>query len=680
MSRNFRLINTDLDPDSVFFLGDLFDGGREWPPEGARLKNVNGREYMEQQGILAPAEKKQKRSWDSYRSALTKPHANPITKADHNIARDGTDLKAFFPGEDGKFMKWGSKQWYKDLARFAKIFYDPAQVYPIAQRRMLAAYDVQSDPISVANGADAGTKREYATSGKSRKIVSSLPGNHDVGFGAGVQLMVRDRFESHFGSSNRVDVVGNHTVISVDSPSLSARSQYLSSGWESGEAQFSSLGHIWQPTWDFIENVNQTAEKAVRDAMREYYPLEGRDKGWKHEVMDASDPEQLAALKASVQERKRSPQLPVLLLSHVPLFRNPDTECGAMRERGHALKIQFGYQYQNVLTQALSKDLVSKVSTAGEIAMIFSGDDHDYCDVTHRYNIAIPGTKSYFPNDDSLKAKYQRIREITVKSFSWAMGVRRPGFLLVSLWNPIDSQGKTIGTPLPTVQTHNCLLPDQLTIFIDYGLLFIITIPILLAHAIFRVFTTTDIDSFSDTTSSFSAKFSLPRFQTNLNGSPSPNGLTAFHKKSASNQSRHARGSSMSTSSHSVSNSDAHLSVQRSTNARARSVSPAKGYNGYGLSPSPSTLPNTGPLIDRAGYFPQVKWIDPTDEDSDEESNVGSEAMYNGEKEDDDSQAKWKWRQRTPGKVRMAVTEFGWNLLVVGAPGAVWYFWLVKHG
>lgn len=672
------MINADLDPDSIFFLGDLFDGGREWPPEGAKFKNINGREFMEQQGILAPAEKKQKRSLDSYRSALAKPHTNPITKKDHNLARDGTDLKAFFPGEDGKFVKWGSRQWYKDLARFAKIFYDPAQVYPISQRRMVAAYDVQSDPISVANGADAGTKRQYATSGKSRKIVASLPGNHDVGFGAGVQLLVRDRFESHFGGSNRVDVVGNHTIVSVDSPSLSAHSQYMSNGWESGEEQFNTLGHIWRPTWDFIENINQTAEKAVRDAMREYYPLEGRDKGWRHEVIDPSDPEQLAALKATVQERKRSPQLPVILLSHVPLFRNPDTECGPLRERGHALKIQFGYQYQNVLTQAISKDLVSKVSTAGEIAMVFSGDDHDYCDVTHRYNIAIPGTKSYFPNDDSLKAKYARIREITVKSFSWAMGVRKPGFVLVSLWNPIDSQGKTIGTPLPTVQTHNCLLPDQLTIFIDYAFLFLLTIPVLLAHAIFRVFTANEIDdAFNDTTASTFAKLSLPRFQSGSNGTP--NGLTSFHKKTSPHPSRHARGSSMSTSSHSATNSDAHLSVQRSTTARARSVSPANGYSGYG--PSPSHIPTTGPLIDHVGYFPQVKWIDPTDEDSDEESNIGSEAVQD-EAEDDDSQAKWKWkwRQRTPGKVRMVAREFGYSLLVVGGPGAVWYFWVVGHG
>ncbi|KAK5172179.1 uncharacterized protein LTR77_003817 [Saxophila tyrrhenica] len=665
MMRNFRLINANFDPDSIFFLGDLFDGGREWPPENARIVDKTGRKYMEEQGVLEPKAVKKR----SMGAALSKPHANSMLKEDHNIGKNGEDLKAFIPGGYGKFAKYGSKQWYIDLDRFAKIFYDPAQVYPDSHRQMLAAYDVAADATSVANGATGESWQEYATSGgKSRKVVASLPGNHDVGFGAGVQLSVRERFESHFGASNRVDVVGNHTIISIDSPSLSAHSQYLKSGWESEAAQSEQLDHIWQPTWDYLDNIDQPVGKAVSDALHEYFP-ESRPKGWSHEVVDPEDAEKIAAHKAVNEAAKKRPHLPVILLTHVPLFRNPDTDCGPMRERGNSIKVQFGYQYQNVVTQTLSKDIVHKVSAAGDIIQVFSGDDHDYCDVTHRYNVPQPGTKSYFPNDDSLKARYQQIKEITVKSFSWAMGVRKPGFLLVSLWNPVDAQGKTIGTPLPTIQIHNCLLPDQLSIFINYGLLFLITFPLLLTQSILRIFRTSSESSRLDAPpSDTDSKSPLPRFQF-TNGSLAPASPT------------HQRGTS-STSSHSTTNPDtANPSVQRNTTARARSVSPGS----YTTNPQPSKSQPTGGLIDKAGFFPAVKWIDPADEESDEESIVGVDGV-DGAGEEDDSQAKWKWRQRTrtpwgwKERVRRVGWEFGLDLVVVVVPAGGWYFWLIGRG
>jgi ethanolamine phosphate phosphodiesterase len=661
MSRNFRLINADLDPDSIFFLGDLFDGGREWPPEKAKRLKTSQREQLERLGVLAPKEKKES-ILGNVKSAFSKSKADESAST---IGKDGQDLKAFIPGEDGKWVKWGATQWYKDLDRFARIFYDPKQLYPSTRRTIFAAYDVEADPISVANGANEGRWQEYATSGgKSRKVVSSLPGNHDVGFGAGVQLSVRDRFESHFGVGNRVDVIGNHTIISIDSPSLSAHSQYVKTGWESEAAQYEELTHLWKPAWDFIENINASATRAISEAMREYYPREGKDRGWSHEVIDPQDPTQLAANKPISDARTVKTPLPVILLTHVPLYRPPDSECGPMREKGRSIKVQYGYQYQNVVTQTLSKDIVSKVSTAGDIVIVFSGDDHDFCDVSHRYNMPIPGTKSYFPNDDSVKAKYQQIREITVKSFSWAMGVRKPGFLLVSLWNPVDAHGNTIGTPLPTVQTHNCLLPDQLGIFIDYGLLFAITLIALLVEALVRSLRPGAAASYDDTPLT-PTKLSLPRFKAN----GTANGFATSGHLSAT-KGRHTRGSSLSTSTHSANNSEGNLSVQRNYNARARSVSPA--YGGM----HQQTLQPGGPLIERAGFFPQVKWIDPTDEESDEESNVGTE----GGDGIVDSQAKWKWRQRTPGKGKVVLTEYLWRLVIVGIPCGLWYLFLVRNG
>ena len=54
------------------------------------------------------------------------------------------------------------------------------------------------------------------------KLIASLPGNHDLGFASRIQMPVKERFDAYFGPLNRMDVVGNHTFVSIDSVSLSA--------------------------------------------------------------------------------------------------------------------------------------------------------------------------------------------------------------------------------------------------------------------------------------------------------------------------------------------------------------------------------------------------------------------------------------------------------------------------
>jgi hypothetical protein len=130
----------------------------------------------------------------------------------------------------------------------------------------------------------------------------------------------------------------------------------------------------------------------------------------------------------------------------------------------NAIPINRGYQYQNVLTEVVSKDIATK---AGPITQIYSGDDHDYCEVVHRAYNGAP-------------------KEITVKSMSLAMGVRRPGFQMVSLWNPIDpSTGKsTSRKSSPTLQNHLCLLPDQISIFVQYAYIMVLTLLILIVRGL----------------------------------------------------------------------------------------------------------------------------------------------------------------------------------------------------
>ena len=82
------------------------------------------------------------------------------------------------------------------------------------------------------------------------------------------------------------------------------------------------------------------------------------------------------------------------------------------------------------------------------------------------------------------------------------------------------------------------------------------------------------------------------------------------------------------------------------------------------------SLPNRpAPLIERAGYYPHLRWQDP--DDSDEESHYG---------EDQDSQAKWKRRKRTPGRARKALGEFLGSLVVVAVPSGLFYALLIRNG
>lgn len=128
----------------------------------------------------------------------------------------------------------------------------------------------------------------------------------------------------------------------------------------------------------------------------------------------------------------------------------------------NALSIVGGYQYQNVLNE---QDSVRLVKSIGNIKHVFSGDDHDYCEVVHS------------------DAK-ENVREITVKSMSMAMGVPTPGFQMVSMYNPVDAQGRPLpGAPEQTIQTHLCLLPNQLHTYMQYIIFFVATLVLLLIRA-----------------------------------------------------------------------------------------------------------------------------------------------------------------------------------------------------
>ncbi|KAI8156587.1 hypothetical protein K4K49_001412 [Colletotrichum sp. SAR 10_70] len=394
LRRGFTQLQSQLVPDSLFFLGDLFDGGREW-------KTGKG-DWADPEWAAARRPKSER------------PHAKEWNE------------------------HYGDKYWLSEYERFGDIFF--------------------SDWASLG-GTKAGNWQ------RGRKLVASLPGNHDLGYGDQVKVSVRERFASFFGDVNRVDVIGNHSIVSVDTLSLSASS--------SVQAERGDLRPIHTPADVFLKDVKFTKRKAVEKELR-FWRGDVEGLGYNHlvEDLETADVENVPTIAPG----EDGPDFPTILLTHVPLYRDPGTPCGPYREhwppakppRGqkgpvipdhrNAISVSGGYQYQNVLDEDASVNLVKSV---GNVVHVFSGDDHDYCEVVH-------------------SPKKESVREITVKSMSMAMGVPTPGFLMVSLYNPVDANGKPLpGAPEKTLQTHLCLLPNQLATYAKYvGFIFVSVVAI----------------------------------------------------------------------------------------------------------------------------------------------------------------------------------------------------------
>ncbi|KAI1138211.1 cell division control protein [Hypoxylon sp. FL0543] len=397
MRRSYTQLQKVLHPDTVFFLGDLFDGGREW-------KTAQG-------------------NFD-----------DPEWAKDHRPAEEKKYLKAWH-------RKYGEDFWLQEYKRFGDIFYDNwnlGGVYPSPWQR-------------------------------GRKLISSLPGNHDLGFGAEVKVPARHRFSAYFGEPNRVDVIGNHTFVSVDTVSLSADTSSVKDKVD--------LRSIYAPAQEFLKEVKATKRRAVQKEVR-FWRGDLEDLTWEMKVEDLSTADYSHPPTLDLGED--APDFPTILLTHVPLYRDPGTPCGPMREHWppakppkgqispvlpdhrNAISVSGGYQYQNVLNM---EDSVNLIKSIGNTIHAFSGDDHDYCEVVH-------------------SPELESVKEITVKSLSMAMGVPTPGFQMVSLYNPIDGQGNPLpGSPKTTLQTHLCLLPKQLSTYMTYAVLGFFTLLILIARA-----------------------------------------------------------------------------------------------------------------------------------------------------------------------------------------------------
>ncbi|SCU81817.1 LADA_0C01244g1_1 [Lachancea dasiensis] len=132
-----------------------------------------------------------------------------------------------------------------------------------------------------------------------RLTVMSLPGNHDIGFGDTVIPESWARFSTYFGDPSSKWDVGNHTIVLLDTISLS-----------------------------------DSQNEAISAVPREF--------------LDRFD------------ESPRS--TPRVLMTHVPLWRDPNKQlCGAKRESQKPFPMAKGEQYQTVIDWGLSQEVLQKI-------------------------------------------------------------------------------------------------------------------------------------------------------------------------------------------------------------------------------------------------------------------------------------------------------------------------------
>ncbi|WVQ75389.1 hypothetical protein IAR50_005009 [Cryptococcus sp. DSM 104548] len=216
-----------------------------------------------------------------------------------------------------------------------------------------------------------------------------VPGNHDIPLGPNrlFSPRARARYAKYFEPPNQVISIANHSLVMLDSVGL-VEEDYRH---YAAEMQFGE--------WDSIEG---GVIEFVKDL------------------------------------REHRPPGPTILVSHIPLARPERATCGPNRERGRISK-GAGPGYQNLLGSKTSKFLLDAIDPV----VVFSGDDHDYCEHTHTGGV----------------------KEVTIKSFSSSAGIRRPGLQLLSLVPPESPHPPGNNLLPPTYADRPCFLPDQLGVY-----------------------------------------------------------------------------------------------------------------------------------------------------------------------------------------------------------------------
>ncbi|KAG0330540.1 hypothetical protein BGZ99_000010 [Dissophora globulifera] len=169
------------------------------------------------------------------------------------------------------------------------------------------------------------------------------------------------------------------------------------------------------------------------------------------------------------------------LSSDIKDIREESQQFLTQMEREQLIIDRKGEQFQNMVNATLSRQILRGIQPD----MVFSGDDHDWCEIAH----SLDGTLT---------------PEVTLPTFSFAQGIQQPGFVMLSLYNP-DHKVKNnfpmvpVSSGLPTSTDEGagsvarptddttfaydeCMLPNQILIYMCYVALLGFTVNWILAQ------------------------------------------------------------------------------------------------------------------------------------------------------------------------------------------------------
>ncbi|KAG7194113.1 uncharacterized protein KQ657_004821 [Scheffersomyces spartinae] len=183
-------------------------------------------------------------------------------------------------------------------------------------------------------------------------VFLNVAGNHDIGFGHQLIQTARERFGMVFGAPNTYVDINGIDFVTVDGPLLSSPDPII-----------------------------------------------------KNEAM---------LFLSSYRNNKERPSLRILL-THVPLYRDPVAKPCTNSRENLPFAITKGHQYQLILDEPVTDEILQAIQPIA----IFSGDDHDYCKIDHILH-------------NFQTKQLTRVIEYTVKSISMAMGIKFPAVQLLT--------------------------------------------------------------------------------------------------------------------------------------------------------------------------------------------------------------------------------------------------------
>ncbi|GME88076.1 unnamed protein product [[Candida] boidinii] len=289
------------------------------------------------------------------------------------------------------------------------------------------------------------------------ELIFNVPGNHDIGFGDDVKINSRTRFTRLFNAEPNSIIERNNNELI------------------------------------FLDSISLNSYNNDNISLKSKLFLE----------------------KISNKEKSKTR----ILFHHVPLYRDKDlNKCGDLREdQSKPFPIVKGYQYQTIIDASISEKILNGIKPD----LIFSGDDHDYCEVFHRYG----------DNGENRIAP-----EVTVKSISMAMGIKRPAVQLLTLFNKKTDHIKIHDWSDETIINETsfnyniCYLPIPYHDSFIYGSLAILNLFFLFVYSILRVNSSGNI-SISNSNSSSNSNSPISSSSTSTTTTSSPVSLPSSYKK-----------------------------------------------------------------------------------------------------------------------------------------------------